>query len=165
MASARDSRTVAIRKLPESLTTLASDGLSPTTQSFGPIASNRGLQRSIEAFGPAKDGGRDELLASFAVFGGEFVTQCHADGAARNVNGASGQRCEDAFFTENLRFDRRVVSEHGDHGLATTCFRGSVRDVRAIRAQRLGAAAGTVVDHHAMSGSKQALCYTRTHVA
>ena len=53
IASASDSITDRIRKLPLSLTTLAADGVSPMVKLRWPIASNSGAQAASAAGGPA----------------------------------------------------------------------------------------------------------------
>ena len=162
IASASDSITEAIRKLPLSFTTLAISGLSPMTKTRWPRASSSGRQSLHDGlFAGCGDeqlaGGRgvrtsehgsgDIVMSAPVMFLGQSAGQRHADGAHGNMGRAPGQSLNHAIRQQDRRFDSRIVGQHGydDFGVLGR-FRRRLGDLGAFRAQRLGFGQGAIPD-------------------
>ena len=100
------------------------------------------------------------------VLGGEPLAERDADGAARDVQRAGFERVHQAVGAEEHFFVRRIVEEHGDHGVgAQLGFCRSACGDCAFAEQRFGASLGAVPHRQFVAGGEQAQRHRRSHLA
>ena len=95
---------------------------------------------------------------------GETVGQRNTDRAHRNVNAVSPESRK-ATLCEHDVLDRGIVTEHREEDFAAARIGDALGDLRALGGQRLGLAAGAIVEDDAMTGLQQIERHWGAHVA
>src|SRR5258707_4377659 len=154
-------------KLPQSLTRLAADGLSPMRTTFWPIAANTGSASSRSAAARGGDeqsaGGRgvrppehrrgDIARPALVMQRRDVVSGGDGDRAERDVERALGQARQHAVIAGKRRVQGGIIRQHAeDDALAGARFLGRLGELGARRDQGLRLGLSSVPNRYGVAG-------------